>query len=65
MTRKRWADLRDKHLQSPEAQTAYEAAGRDLEQELAEHEKKLCDHCFAELHGDCVPGQECECECQS
>jgi hypothetical protein len=32
---------------------------------LRAEDKKLCDHCFAELHGDCVPGQECECECRT
>lgn len=36
MTRGKWADLRDKHLRTPEARAAYEAAKVKLDKDLAE-----------------------------
>lgn len=37
MTRRLWQELRDEHLQTPEAQAAYQAAHVRLEAELAEY----------------------------
>jgi hypothetical protein len=39
MTRKRWADLRDAHLETPEAREAYEKAGQELEVLLSLRER--------------------------
>lgn len=41
MTRRQWADLRDKHLKTPEQQALYAAAGAALTADLAEYQVLL------------------------
>lgn len=41
MTRRRWAALRDKYLDTPEKRARYEAADRQLTADLAEYEALL------------------------
>lgn len=43
MTRKRWAELRDQHADTPERREAYEKARQELEAEMADYTDRLKD----------------------